>query len=149
MVGIGGSDSFSSQCMSAQSCLTLWDPMDCSLLGSSVHGLFLGKNTGAGCHFLFQGIFPTQGSHLSLLLWQADSLPLCHLGSPVFSVPGLHDKWRLVHGGFCVTSYGGGGTFYMDWVWMERIKDLGQALGFVCVSGGGDVFETGKSRAQS
>ena len=26
-----------------------------------------GKNTGAGCHFLFQGIFPTQGSNLHLL----------------------------------------------------------------------------------
>jgi len=25
---------------SAQSCLTLWDPMDCSLPGSSVHGIF-------------------------------------------------------------------------------------------------------------
>ena len=24
----------------AQSCLTLWDPMDCSLLSSSVHGIF-------------------------------------------------------------------------------------------------------------
>ena len=24
----------------AQSCLTLGDPMDCSLLGSSVHGIF-------------------------------------------------------------------------------------------------------------
>ena len=24
----------------AQSCLTLWDPMDCSLPGSSVHGIF-------------------------------------------------------------------------------------------------------------
>ena len=24
----------------AQSCLTLWDPMDCSLQGSSVHGIF-------------------------------------------------------------------------------------------------------------
>ena len=23
----------------AQSCPTLWDPMDCSLLGSSVHGI--------------------------------------------------------------------------------------------------------------
>ena len=27
-------------CSVAQSCLTLWDPMDCSLLGSSVHGIF-------------------------------------------------------------------------------------------------------------
>ena len=32
-----------------------------------------------GCHFLLQGIFLTQGSNLSLLQWQADSLPLSHL----------------------------------------------------------------------
>ena len=32
-----------------QSCLTLWDPMDCSLPGSSVHGDSPGKNTGVGC----------------------------------------------------------------------------------------------------
>ena len=38
-----------------------------------------GKNTGVGCHFLLQGIFPTQGSNphlLSLLQWQTDSLLL-------------------------------------------------------------------------
>ena len=35
----------------------------------------LGKSTGVGCHFLFQGIFPTQGPNLCLLDWQADSLP--------------------------------------------------------------------------
>ena len=29
-----------------------------------------GKNTGAGCHFLLQGIFPTQGSNPCLLHWQ-------------------------------------------------------------------------------
>ena len=34
------------------------------------------KNTGVGCHFLLQGIFPTQGSNLHLLHWQLDSLPL-------------------------------------------------------------------------
>ena len=28
---------------------------------------FSGKNTGVGCHFLFQGIFPTQGWNLTLL----------------------------------------------------------------------------------
>ena len=27
----------------------------------------LGKNTGVGCHFLLQGVFPTQGSNLGLL----------------------------------------------------------------------------------
>ena len=29
-----------SACMRPQSCLTLCDPMDCSLPGSSVHGIF-------------------------------------------------------------------------------------------------------------
>ena len=42
----------------AQSCLTLCNPMGCSLSGSFVHGDFPGKNTRLGCHFLFQGIFP-------------------------------------------------------------------------------------------
>ena len=47
---------------------------------------FPGKNIGVGCHFLHQGIFPTQGSnpHLQGLRYgQADSLPLQQLGSPV------------------------------------------------------------------
>ena len=42
-----------------------------------------GKNTGVGCHFLLQGIFLTQGLNLwllHLLHWQADSLPLHHVG---------------------------------------------------------------------
>ena len=37
------------------------------------------KNTGVGCHFLLQGIFPIQESNLPLLRllhWQAGSLPL-------------------------------------------------------------------------
>ena len=36
----------------------------------------VGKNIGVGCHFLLQGIFPTQGSNPSLLHWQVNSLPL-------------------------------------------------------------------------
>ena len=44
-------------CLVAQSCLTLCDPMDCILPGSSVHGESSGKNTGVGCHALLQGIF--------------------------------------------------------------------------------------------
>ena len=46
---------------------------------------FSGKNIGVGCHFLFQGIFPTQEWNpclLCLLHWQVDSLPMCHLGIP-------------------------------------------------------------------
>ena len=42
----------------AQSCLTLYDPVDCSLPGSTVHGASPGKNTAVGCHAL-QGILPT------------------------------------------------------------------------------------------
>ena len=61
------------------------DPMNCSLPGSSDHGDFPGKNTGVGCHFLLQGIFPTQRSNPGLLYhlhWQANSLPLSHQRSP-------------------------------------------------------------------
>ena len=72
--------------------------MLCSVMSDSLqpHGLkptrllcpwdFPGKNIGVGCHFLLQGIFPTQGSNphpLHLLHWQEYSLPLHHLGSLV------------------------------------------------------------------
>ena len=53
-------------CWVAQPCLTLCNPVDCSLPGSSVHGDSPGKNTGVGCHALLQGIFPTQGSNPGL-----------------------------------------------------------------------------------
>ena len=42
-------------------CPSLCDPMDCSLPGSFVYGIFPGKNTGVCCHFLLQEIFLTQG----------------------------------------------------------------------------------------
>ena len=45
----------------AQLCLTHCNPMDCSLLGFSVHGILQARITGVGCHSLLQGIFPTQG----------------------------------------------------------------------------------------
>ena len=54
-------------CLVAQLCLTLCDPVDCSLPGSSVHGDSPGKNTGVGCHGLLQGIFLTQGLNPCLL----------------------------------------------------------------------------------
>ena len=61
----------------AQLCLTLSNPMDCSLLGSSVHGIFQArvlewgaiaftKNRGVGSYSLLQGIFSTQKLDLSL-----------------------------------------------------------------------------------
>ena len=69
-------------CSVAQSCPTLCNPMDCSLSGSSVQGIFPGKNTGVGCHFLLQGSFLTQGVNpcpLHLLHCLGDSLTLYHL----------------------------------------------------------------------
>ena len=43
----------------------------------------LGKNTGVGCHFLLQGILPTQGSNSSLLLGRRIPYHPSHQGSPL------------------------------------------------------------------
>ena len=43
--------------------IQLCNPMDCSLPGSSVHGILQGKNTRVGCHFFLQEIFPIQNSY--------------------------------------------------------------------------------------
>ena len=67
---------FSSLCcvLVTQLSLTLCNPMDCSLLGSSVHGILSpGKNTGVGNYSLLQGSFLIQGSPGSPTL-QEDSL---------------------------------------------------------------------------
>ena len=50
----------------SRSVVSICDPIDCSLSGSSVHGDSPGKNTRVGYHALFQGIFPTQGSNPDL-----------------------------------------------------------------------------------
>ena len=42
----------------------------------------LGKDTGVGCHALFQGIFPTQVLNLCLLGFLHWHCHYCHLGSP-------------------------------------------------------------------
>ena len=68
-----------------QSSQILFDPMDGSLPGSSIHGIFQTGVPEVCCHFLLQGIFLTQGSNLSLLCllhWQVDSLPLAPPGKP-------------------------------------------------------------------
>ena len=57
-------------CMHAKSlqlCLTLCDPIDHTLPGSSCPWDSPGKNTGVCCHALLQGISLTQGSNLHLL----------------------------------------------------------------------------------
>ena len=64
-------------CLVTHLCLTLFDPVDCSLPGSSVHGDSPGKNTAVGCYALFQGIFPTHRSNPDHLLTPGVS-PLLH-----------------------------------------------------------------------
>ena len=73
---------FFSEGLIAQSCLTLCNPMDCSLPGSPVHEDSSGKNTGQCCHSFLQGIFPTQGSNPGLLHRRWIVYPLSHQGSP-------------------------------------------------------------------
>ena len=75
--------------------LSLWVVFSHSVVSNSLqpHGLqltrllcpwnFPGKNTRVGCLLLLQGIFLIQGSNQQLLHWQADSLPLNQLGSPI------------------------------------------------------------------
>ena len=69
-------------CLVPQSCRTLCDPMDCSPLGSSVHGDSPGKNTRVSCNALLQGIFPTQGSNPGLQHCRQILYHLRHQGSP-------------------------------------------------------------------
>ena len=69
-------------CLVAQLCLTLCDLMDCSPPGSSVHGNSPGKNTGVGCHALFQRIVPTQGLNPGPLHCRRILYHLSHRGSP-------------------------------------------------------------------
>ena len=75
-----------SVCVSvAQSCPTLCNPEDCSPPGSSVHGILQARILEWVAYFLLQGIVPTQGLNLhpiSLLHWQAGSLPLGLPGEP-------------------------------------------------------------------
>ena len=65
-----------------QLCPTLCDPMDCGPPGSSVHRDSPGKNTGVGCHALFQGIFNPGIEPMSPVVpaLQVGYLPLSHQG---------------------------------------------------------------------
>ena len=69
-------------CSVSKLCPTLFDPMNCSTSGSSVHGDSPGKSTGVGCHALLQEIFPTQGSNPGLLHCRLILYCLSHQGSP-------------------------------------------------------------------
>ena len=85
--------------------------MPCGPPGFSIHGDSPGKNTGVGCYFLLQGIFPAQGLKLRLLHWQADSLWLSHQGSPV-------EKIRVTNGFYLIQH------LKKSWVILIKMKTL-------------------------
>ena len=56
-------------------------------------------NTEVDCHAFLQGIFPTQGSNphfLSLLHWQAGSLPLMLPGKPMWECKYHYEAYILL-----------------------------------------------------
>ena len=80
----------------AQSCPTLCDPMGCSSIGLLCRWDFPGKNTGVGGRFPLQRDLPDPGIEpASPAIWQVGSLPLSHLGSPVF--PDVHISHIFIH----------------------------------------------------
>ena len=58
------------------------DPVDGSLPGSSVHGILQARIQEWGCHFLLQGIFPTQESNPGLPHCRQILYHLSHQGRP-------------------------------------------------------------------
>ena len=70
--------------MRAQSCPTLWDPMDCSPPGSSVHGIIQAKIL-EWVVMLSPGNLPNPGIEIQSPVLQADSLPSEPPGKPIVS----------------------------------------------------------------
>ena len=69
-------------CLVAKSCLTLCDPMDYSLPGSSVHGIFQARILEWVAMASSRGIFPTQGLNPGLLHSRQILYQLSYQGSP-------------------------------------------------------------------
>ena len=76
----------------AQPCPTLCDPKDRILQAPLPMGF--SKNAGVGCHFLLQGIFPTQGSNPCFLSLQ-------HNRRIVYLLSHLGKMDQIIHIVFC------------------------------------------------
>ena len=76
-----------------------------------------------GYYFFLQGIFLTQGLNLRLLHQQADSLPLCHQGSPFeMGRDSCESGDRLEDLGL---------TLQPDAQWFQYEKDYGNFYGLI------------------
>ena len=69
--------------LAAQSCPTLCDTMDHIACPAPLSVEFSRQNTGVGSHSLLQGVFPSQGLNLGLLLCGQILYHLSHQGSPM------------------------------------------------------------------
>ena len=69
---------------------------------------FPDKNTGVGCHFLFQELFPTQGLNLDLPHCRQTLYRLSHQGSPnnletsYFYLDSVHNKQWCLNYAICI-----------------------------------------------
>ena len=78
----------------SQSCLTLWNPVDCSLPDSSVHGILQARTLEwLSCPSPRE--LPNPGIELGSPAWQEDSLPSEPPGSPVDLKSSYHKKKYL------------------------------------------------------
>ena len=70
-------------CLVTQFCLTLCNPMDCSLPGSSVHGIISRQEYRNGLPFPSPGDLPNPGIKSGSLALQTDSLSSKPSGKPL------------------------------------------------------------------
>ena len=82
---------------------------------------FPGKSTGVGCHFLLQGIFPTQGSNPGLLHCRQTLYHLSHQGIiALCNLMKLCTAWLRLQG-----EMGQGGEFWQNMVhWRREWKSI-------------------------
>ena len=94
----------------AQLCQTLCNPMDCSPLGSSVHGILQARILEWVAIPFFRGVFHTHGSNLGLLHCRPILYHLSHEGKIKCCVP-PHSLFRVSE----ITP-----VFYSRWLWSRR-----------------------------
>ena len=117
----------------AQLCLTLWDPMDCSLQGSSVHEIFQATIQDWAAIPYSRGSSPRgDGTHISLCLqilyhWH-------HLGSPGNAVDYINWFFKILNQLFVFlgkTSLGYSTLFFLIYYWNQLT--LLRTFAFLCL----------------
>ena len=100
-----------------QPCLTLCEPMDCSLPGSSIHGILQGR-------ILLQDVFLTQRwPHLFCLLhWQSGSLLLAPHGKPIGMCGWTKPSCRVLTRSLCLIQSQGSCSTFKNRGWEDSLQ---------------------------